>query len=61
MKDTWTVVTLKNTGERIIMFKRLSWKKIYYSFDNENWGNTKVEAFKLAKHVSPILPAGRGK
>ena len=52
MKETWKIVTLKKTGERILMFKKLSWNKIYYSFDNENWGNTKVEAFKLARHIT---------
>ena len=54
MKETWGVVTLKKTGEKIIMFKRLSWNKIYYSFDNENWGKSKGEAFKLAKHTKPV-------
>jgi len=54
MKEICVIVTLKKTGEKLRMFKKLSWNKIYYSFDGEKWENTKKGAFLKASHFFPI-------
>ena len=48
MKETWSFTTIIPTGERVYVYKRLSWGKIYYSFDMINWSDKKVEAYKIS-------------
>ena len=47
MKEIWTVITLKHTDQQVLLHKRISWNKIYYSFDSINWSTTKEDAFKI--------------
>ena len=48
MKETWNIITIKATGKRVYIYKRLSWGKIYYSFDTINWSAKKVEAYRIS-------------
>ena len=48
MKESWNIFTIKSTGQRVIVYKKVSWNKIYFSFDGDNWSDTKTEAYKKA-------------
>lgn len=48
-QETTSIITIKATGERCRLYKRLSWNRVYYSLDHGlTWHRTKTAAYKAA-------------
>lgn len=52
MKQTWGVVIIKATGNKVIVHMKQVWGKIYYSFDGENWSDKKSKALEITTKLS---------
>lgn len=54
--ETWNIITIKSTGNRVLIYKKLSWGKVYYSFDGDNWSNKKSKALEISKRLVSAPP-----
>lgn len=51
--ETWGIITLKSSGQRVMIYKKQSWGKTYYSFDGDNWGDRKSKALAISRKLIP--------